>query len=815
MRADLRSIGWNAHVRRRPKSGLQFAAVSRDRRIIAARRLPPAGRDIPINSSPRILLYGALALGLAVIGAIAIVGKFSGAGPATRPPQTAHAPADQLAQSAATQESGRYQPRRLFDVGGYFPEQIKPWQTDATLADVSRTWEQSAVDAVREIEQVYRSGSLEGGEATRIGVMRAACLNFEGKPAEALQVLSDLRVKIADDALEAASNLYSLIFYQGVTSLRLGETENCVLCRGESSCILPISKAARHANETGSRLAIGYFSEYLKQFPDDLEVKWLLNVAHMTLGEHPGEVDPRHLISLERYQSSEFDIGKFRDVGSLVGLDRLNRQGGGLMEDFDNDGLLDIATTVNAPNEPMGFYRNRGDGSFADQTQAAGLQGQMTGLYCVQTDYNNDGFMDIFVPRGAWVPSPVRPSLLRNNGNGSFSDVTAEAGLATPTCSLTACWADYDNDGNLDLFLPDKQDRLYRNRGDGKFAEVSLEERPAATSEERFSWKSGNWLDYDNDRYPDLYVNSLFGTAVLYHNNRDGSFSDATAEMGVAGHKMGFACWSWDYDNDGWLDLFTTSYDPRSRVTEVVRGLLGQQHHSHPNKLYRNLGGKRFEDVTKEVGLDMMFTTMGCNFADFDNDGYLDFYLGTGDPYLSTLVPNRMFRNVEGKRFADISASSGTGHLQKGHSVACGDWDRNGTLDIFIQMGGVTPVDRFHNLLFQNPGQGNNWLNLKLHGAKSNRAALGARIKLVTAGENPQTIYRHVTSGSSFGANPLEQMVGLGKAERVDLLEIEWPTSGETQVFRNLPANQYLEITESADEVKPRQFTRVVVPEAK
>ena len=168
----------------------------------------------------------------------------------------------------------------------------------------------------------------------------------------------------------------------------------------------------------------------------------------------------------------------------------------------------------------------------------------------------------------------------------------------------------------------------------------------------------------------------------------------------------------------------------------------------------------------KRSGVDMVFATMGSNFGDFDNDGYLDFYLATGDPQLSSLVPNRMIRNLGGKKFVDITGSSGTGHLQKGHGVACGDWDRDGNVDIAIEMGGVVPSDQYHNIMFQNPGQGNNSLTIKLVGQKTNRAAIGARIKVVTAGEKPLTVYRHVSTGSSFGANTLEQTIGLGKAEQ-------------------------------------------------
>src|SRR5262249_53062971 len=174
-------------------------------------------------------------------------------------------------------------------------------------------------------------------------------------------------------------------------------------------------------------------------------------------------------------------------------------------------------------------------------------------------------------------------------------------------------------------------------------------------------------------------------------------------------------------------------------------------------RVFRNQGGKAFENRTGEAGLDLVFATMGSNYGDFDNDGFLEMYLGTGDPNPATLIPNRLFKNVDGRRFAEITGTSGTGHLQKGHAVAAGDWDHDGDVDIFINMGGIIPGDRYHNILFQNPGRGNHWLTLKLVGERTNRAAIGARIKIVTAGDRPLTIYRHISSGSSFGANPLRQ----------------------------------------------------------
>jgi hypothetical protein len=458
---------------------------------------------------------------------------------------------------------------------------------------------------------------------------------------------------------------------------------------------------------------------------------------------------------------------------------------------------------------PMTFYRNKGDGTFEDRAAAAGLTKQLGGLSCVQADYNNDGHMDIFVPRGAWLDHPIRPSLLRNNGDGTFTDVTQEAGLTHPVNSISASWADFDNDGLLDLFVCcEKQPNLlYRNKGDGTFEEVAGR---AGVQGNGTHCKGAAWIDYDNDGYPDLFLNNLYGTAQLFHNNRDGTFTDVTQAMGIDGPRMGFSCWAWDYDNDGYLDLFATSYD-RS-VEDVVRGMLGQPHNKPTGKLYRNLGGKGFRDVTKEAGLDGVYATMGSNFGDFDNDGYLDIYLGTGDPDLQTLVPNRMFKNVAGQRFADITASSGTGHLQKGHGVACGDWRRTGAIDIFMETGGATNGDKYHNVLFLNPGQGNNWLTVKLVGKKTNRAAVGARLKAVTAGAAPLTVHRHVSSGSSFGANPLQQTLGLGKADRVAVLEIHWPTSGTTQVFRDVAVNQAVEITEFAKEYRKLDWKPVPAP---
>ena len=215
-------------------------------------------------------------------------------------------------------------------------------------------------------------------------------------------------------------------------------------------------------------------------------------------------------------------------------------------------------------------------------------------------------------------------------------------------------------------------------------------------------------------------------------------------------------------------------------------------------KLYKNVGDGTFRDVTTEVGLDKVFMPMGANFGDIDNDGFLDIYLGTGNPSYASLLPNVLLRNKEGKSFVDVTASSGTGELHKGHGVAFADLDNDGDEDIVAEIGGATPGDSHPLRLFENPGHGNDWINLRLVGVKTNRAAIGARIKLTVEneGRGTRSIYRSVGSGGSFGASPLEQHIGLGKSARIVELEIWWPASNTRQRVTGLGKNQSVEVTE-------------------
>jgi tetratricopeptide (TPR) repeat protein len=585
----------------------------------------------------------------------------------------------------------------------------------------------------------------------------------------------------------------------GIAYLHKAEMDNDVYRHPGAQCIFPPRSAMAYKQTEGSQKAVEFFLKVLERKPDAADAKWELNLAYMTLGQYPARVPAKYLIPPSVFESPE-DVGRFVDVAPEAGINLYSMSGGLIVDDFENDGQLDVVTSDFGQCAPMHFFHNNADGTFSDRTEQAGLSGQLGGLNMIQADYNSDGCTDILVLRGAWE-FPQRKSLLRNNCDGTFTDVTAAAGLAEPASDTqSAAWADIDNDGYLDLFVAneDRPSQLFRNRGDGTFEDIS---HKAGIDKVAFS-KAVVAADYDNDGYVDFYVSNLNGNNFLYHNNHDGTFSEVAAQAGVQKPWQSFPAWFFDYDNDGWPDLLVASY--YVSVDENIRSYLGMTPNAETLKLYKNRKDGTFRDVTSEVGLNRVFMPMGSNFGDIDNDGYLDMYLGTGNPSYGSLLPNVLLHNKEGKFFTDVTASSGTGELHKGHGVAFADIERNGDEDLLTEIGGAVPGDSHAFRLFQNPGNGNDWINLKLVGVKSNRSAIGARIKVTVENESPnqskvqRSIYRTVGSGGSFGASPLEQHVGLGKAARILNIEVWWPTSNTRQNFPNVAKNQFLEIKEFA-----------------
>jgi len=567
-----------------------------------------------------------------------------------------------------------------------------------------------------------------------------------------------------------------------------------------------------HENQEGSLGAIKEFLQVIEYTTPDnsyhIASRWLLNVMYMTIGGYPDDV-PEELLIAPAVFTTKIDFPRFPEVAPELGVNTFNLSGSCIAEDFDRDGDLDLLTSTWDTAGPLIYFRNDG-GEYTDATTAAGLDGLFGGLNMNQADFDDDGWVDVLVLRGAWIGATGRypNSLLRNNGDGTFVDVTFASGMTEHYPTQTGAWADYDRDGDLDLFAGAESNKfhpfpcqLYRNEGDGTFVDVG---KQAGVENYRYT-KAITWGDVDLDGYPEAYVSNLGQPNRLYQNEGDGTFVDVAEDRGVALPLDSFPAWFYDYDNDGALDIFVAGYDISTdpvQLADVVASYLGLPHEAPTPRVYKGDGKGNFEEVGLDLGLRLVNYPMGSNFGDLNNDGFLDIYLGTGFPAYDGLMPNVVYLNMDGKRYEDVTFAGGFGHLQKGHGVVFADLDGDGDQDVFEQMGGAWPGDAFGNAYFQNPGFGNNWVVIELVGVDSPRCAIGARLKLILKeGEELRAVYKHVNSGGSFGANPLEQHIGVGQAEEIAVLEVLWPTTGKTQLFRNVPTGRHVVITEGVNEL--------------
>jgi hypothetical protein len=692
----------------------------------------------------------------------------------------------------------------------------------------------AALDDVR--QRTYRENFWQGEGVADVARQKLAALGPDADPVERWKALLDvahheLRLGNEEESIAKYEEAYALlprlagkisddarargIFRLGVAWLRHGETLNCANRHNAESCILPIRGAGIHTEPKGSQRAMEYFVEVLGSTPRtslvNAKALWLLNIAAMTIGLYPHGVPEPYRIPYQIF-SSEVDFPRFENIAAEAGVGSWSLFGGVVTDDFDGDGWVDALVTTSDVDEQTRFFHNDGDGTFSERTREAGLEGLTGGLNVVQADYDNDGDLDVFIMRGAWLSAGGKwpSSLVRNEGGGRFIDVTFAAGidkLFYPT--QTAAWADYDNDGDVDLYvgiehgdqLFDGPCQLWRNRGDGTFEEVAA----AAGVDERGYVKGVIWGDYDQDRFPDLYVSVLDGPNLLYRNQGDGTFVEVAESLGVSAPVDSFPVWFWDFNNDGALDLYSPSYKSTvDAVGVVAASYFGATIPWELPALYAGDGRGGFRDVAPEVGLTKYLLPMGANFADVDDDGWLDFYLGTGYPDYEGLTPNVLYHNVSGKRFVDVTFAAGVGHIQKGHAIAFFDLEHDGDLDIFAQMGGAFPGDAFADALFRNPGFGNHWIELALEGRRTNRAAIGARLRVdVIENGKARSIYRSVNSGGSFGANPLRQHIGIGSSAEVDTIEVYWPTSDTTQTFRDVAVDRRYRVIEGESSMRP------------
>lgn len=680
-----------------------------------------------------------------------------------------------------------------------------------------------------------RGALAKGGmDAVRTAQTQSALIMEELRLGEIDQAIETATraIAAAEASPAAAATVPNLFRRRALAYLRKAELENCLRRHNRDCCIFPLKDGGVHEVSEPARLAKADYLHYLAMVPaeimpglpseDHLVARWLLNIACMALEEYPDGVPAEYLIPPAALVS-EYDMHRFVDVAPKLGLDTMNYAGGVIVDDFDGDGLYDIVTSNCHVAGPMKAFRNVGDGTFEDVSAAWRLDDQFGGLHITSVDYNNDGLLDILVPRGAWMldDGRMRRSLLRHNSDGTFTDVTLAAGLAEPFAPHQAVvWADFNNDGWLDLYVGNESragmegewqsypSQLFRNNRDGTFTDVAVQ---AGVINDRYA-KGVAAGDYDNDGDMDLYVSNL-GHNRLYRNNGDMTFTDVAPQLGmIHPANRSFATWFFDYDNDGDLDLWVGSY--QARLADVVKSCLEPHSATQVNQpcLYRNNGDGAFTNVARELNLDRAWLPMGANFGDFDNDGWLDIYLGTGDPAYETLVPNVALRNDGGRRFQDVTQAAGLGHLQKGHGIGFADIDHDGDQDIYHELGGFYPGDNFRNALFLNPGDNRRHVGIELVGVKTNRMAIGARLAVhVTTPAGQRTLHRAVGSISSFGGSPRRQEIGLADATSIGKVEVWWPTSNTRQIFTNVPLDSVIRITEGQDgfetlDLKPFQL---------
>jgi hypothetical protein len=494
--------------------------------------------------------------------------------------------------------------------------------------------------------------------------------------------------------------------------------------------------------------------------------------------------------------------------------------------DYDNDGWLDIYLTngnrLDAHWDPgkqptTHLFKNNRDGTFTDVTEKSGLgrSGWQTGV-CVG-DYDNDGSDDLFCT--FWGHN----ILFHNNGNGTFTDVTRKAGLYQEHGRWgTGCtFFDYDRDGRLDLFvcnfvkldpdkpltidqasfcqwkgvptmcgprgLPGDTNILYHNNGDGTFTDVS-EKAGILKPGPRYSITSVSY-DFDNDGWPDIYVAVDSEPSIFFRNNHDGTFTDVAVMAGCAynddGHEQaGMGLGVADYDCDGWFDIFKTNFADDTC------------------NLYHNNGDGSFSDLSFDsgVGINNSYVAWGCGFIDYDNDGWSDIVQVNGHVYPEIdhynfgetfKNPRLVYKNLGNGHFKDVSATMGPGMTAKYSSrgAAFGDFDNDGGMDVLI-----LNMNELPSLLKNVGGNKQHWIKIKLVGTKCNRTAIGARVRVVT-GKHIQL--DEVSSGTSvMSQNDLRLHFGLGTVDTVDLIEVKWPTTQKLEKFTQVKANQIITIRE-------------------
>ncbi|KAJ8612146.1 hypothetical protein CTAYLR_002463 [Chrysophaeum taylorii] len=593
--------------------------------------------------------------------------------------------------------------------------------------------------------------------------------------------------------------------------LRSGESRNCQKHHNSESCIFPLSEKAQHVDrEPATELLTKWLSSDSSQAS-----KWLRLIAEMQLGlkKPSSSFPPPPALLVSEEEKKTVGRRRFKNIAGPLGLDLWGGTGAVTADMFLNeDGLMDFyqQTALQWPRGARSavMKKNLRNGSFEDVSRKTKLIQGPSGNIGRQADFDNDGDLDLFNGRGGWMPFFLLPNSLYENKGGYFEEITRRAGDMTGEKGThSAAWADFDLDGFLDLFVAAEQNpcELFRNNGDKTFTDVAQKLGVADCG-----WVKGvAWGYLNNDSYPDLVVSSIAGPNQIYINENGQRFRDV-AEPGT-GPRFSQPVAVVDLNNDGLDDIVFGAHrppDPGELYSiyfeepweeKHVLESRGLSEDTGLTRVLLNSGNDTFQDVSLSTPRRLLQSgVMAMNFGDVDNDGFVDFYLGTGWPDLRGLMPNLMLRNLGNGSFEDITFSAGLGHLQKGHGICFLDVQNDGHLDIAASMGGAMTGDLFADALYLNPGDSeNNWIKVSLVGSKANRLGQGARLVVETT--HNQTVYTVVGNTASFGANPVKiHHVGLGSGDLAEI-HVYWPHRDhlEPQTFKSLPTNAWIELEEA------------------
>lgn len=609
------------------------------------------------------------------------------------------------------------------------------------------------------------------------------------------------------------------VFWLALSYMRLAESKNCLdrlLDESDADphqvlCTLPLD--AHHRRQVYSRKAAGVFEKLLNEYdPDDRVYQWLLNFSYMTVDGYPHEVPQQYQLGAnfvdyfhgETRENMErkYEWLRLRDRAKEFGIDKMSTSPGLAVEDFNRDGYLDAITGGSFTS--VSYFENDGGKGFIDKSDESGLS-KIRGTHIMSAaDYDNDGWMDVFISRpfGSRLGDFV---LMRNNRDGTFTDVTVSSGLLKKeeerderALAWASLWGDIDNDGDLDLFVglwsfyngvdsstyitpftDNMQAVLYRN-DEGSFTDVTKEYGLDKIVRGR-SIFGGAFGDFDGDGYIDMALTPMWvPSAILIKNEGGKRFVETDL---LESSTWGFMASFLDYNHDGLLDLYVGGSGSAYGVTEQT--VFGESFDTFNNEttLWIQQADGSWEGRPDYFTGNMPMATMGTSFGDLNNDGAYDFYLGTGSPEGWLVLPNLMFmgqreNGVVAGPMDNISMLNDLGSIQKGHGIVFFDFDEDGDQDLYSSLGGMWPGDAWPDQFFVNESKlDNSWLKIRLRGRESNRFGVGARIKVVSRNESGDLTphYYYMTNKTVFGSAPYLAHMGLADAVAVERVEVTWP----------------------------------------